>query len=187
MGGATKLGAIPLRQSSNMVILDPMNDEELKALALLVSQRLIESKNSLATAESCTGGWLAKLLTDIAGSSEWFERGFVTYSNQAKQEMLGVSEVVLNKEGAVSSATVSEMVAGALEYSHASFAVAVSGIAGPGGGSDEKPLGTVWLAWMHRGETPIIEQRLFAGDRDAVRRQSVARLLSGICENIGSS
>ncbi len=161
---------------------EPMNDEELKQLAVAASRRLIDAGVSLATAESCTGGWLAKLFTDIAGSSEWFDRGFVTYSNQAKQEMLGVSEMVLALEGAVSRAIVNEMVAGALCHSQAGFAVAVSGIAGPGGGSEGKPVGTVWFAWMAKGGDPFSEQQRFSGDRDQVRRQSVAHLLKGIIE-----
>ncbi len=159
-----------------------MDDKELMKMALNVSRRLIASGSVLATAESCTGGWLAKLLTDIAGSSDWFDRGFVTYSNQAKHDMLGVSEATLVQEGAVSRAVVNEMVAGALRHSQANFAVAVSGIAGPGGGSDDKPVGTVWFAWMQKEGAVMSEQQLFVGDRDQVRRQSVERLLTGIVE-----
>jgi nicotinamide-nucleotide amidase len=119
-------------------------------------------------------------VTDIAGSSEWYERGFVCYSNAAKQEMLGVQAVTLEREGAVSEATVREMVAGALAASRAQVALAVSGIAGPAGGTPEKPVGTVCLAWGRRGEPPRSETRRYHGDRDAVRKQAVARALDGL-------
>ena len=131
----------------------------------------------LATAESCTGGWVAKACTDLAGSSAWFERGFVTYSNRAKQDMLGVAASTLERFGAVSEPTVLEMAAGALANSAAHWAVAVSGIAGPGGGSPDKPVGTVWLAWAGPCDWRHSECCRFDGDRDAVRRQSVLRAL----------
>jgi nicotinamide-nucleotide amidase len=134
----------------------------------------------LATAESCTGGWIAKAATDVAGSSAWLERGFVTYSNAAKEEMLGVRAETLVAHGAVSGPTVLEMVAGALERSRAQVAVAVSGIAGPGGGNSEKPVGTVWLAWSVPGRAPWAERRWLAGDRDRVRRQTVRLALEGL-------
>jgi len=162
-----------------------MNDQQLERLALETRDYLLGRATTLAVAESCTGGWVAKLMTDIAGSSDWFDRGFVTYSNQAKQEMLGVSEVTLTQEGAVSQPTVEAMVRGVLKHSHADVAVAVSGIAGPGGGTEEKPVGTVWFAWMQKGGQPVSEQHLFAGDREQVRRQAVARLMVGILENLG--
>ena len=156
------------------------DDESLAAQALQVRDYLESEKLTLAVAESCTGGWLAKLMTDIAGSSEWFDRGFVTYSNQAKQQMLGVRGDTLEQYGAVSQAIVEEMVLGVLEHSNADIATAVSGIAGPGGGSPEKPVGTVWLAWGSRKGSVISELRHFTGDREQVRRQSVSRLMEGI-------
>lgn len=131
----------------------------------------------LATAESCTGGWVAKACTDLAGSSVWFERGFVTYSNQSKRDMLGVAAATLAEAGAISEPTVREMAAGALANSAAQWSLAVSGVAGPGGGSPDKPVGTVWLAWAGPGGWCASECRRFDGDRDAVRRQAVQRAL----------
>ncbi|MDQ2696486.1 MAG: nicotinamide-nucleotide amidohydrolase family protein, partial [Pseudomonadota bacterium] len=134
------------------------------------------------TAESCTGGWIAKVITDVAGSSAWFERGFVTYSNAAKAELLGVAEATLGGHGAVSGETVAAMAAGALSYSRADLAVAVSGVAGPDGGSPGKPVGTVWLAWAVRGGGCRTRRYVFAGDREAVRRQAVLAALEGILD-----
>lgn len=136
----------------------------------------------LTCAESCTGGGIAAALTDVAGSSAWFERGFVTYSNLAKQELLGVSPDTLALHGAVSSETVIEMASGALAHSPAQLAVAVSGIAGPGGGSPDKPVGSVWLAWA---TAEVVQARLFhfAGDRAAVRAASVDAALAGLLEH----
>ena len=143
----------------------------------VLSQRLGEVLGArgwlLATAESCTGGWIAEAVTATAGSSGWFDRGFVTYSNEAKMEMLGVGADTLARHGAVSEAAVREMVAGALARSRAQIAVAVSGVAGPAGGSPAKPVGMVCLAWVVAGETPRVVTRRFAGDREAVRRQTV--------------
>ncbi len=134
---------------------------------------------TLATAESCTGGGIAQALTDISGSSAWFERGFVTYANVAKVEMLGVRQATLEAHGAVSEATVREMAVGALQHSHADMALAVSGIAGPTGGTPEKPVGTVWFAWAARdGEVHARLHRL-SGDRAAIRDQSVRIALRG--------
>ncbi len=141
---------------------------------------LIKNNNQLTVAESCTGGWIAKVLTDLPGSSAWFERGFVTYSNKAKQEMLGVAELTLNSDGAVSQQTVIEMAKGALKNSHAHFSLSVSGIAGPDGGSIDKPVGLVWFAWADKSdkETNIIsEQKIFNGDRKVVREQAVLHAL----------
>ena len=121
--------------------------QDLASLAAVLAGRLTARNESLVTAESCTGGWIAKICTDLPGSSSWFERGFVTYSNASKQELLGVSARTLERHGAVSEATVREMVSGALRHSHAVWGLAVSGIAGPGGGSEDKPVGTVWFAW----------------------------------------
>jgi nicotinamide-nucleotide amidase len=138
----------------------------------------------LTVAESCTGGWLAKVITDLAGSSIWFDRGFVTYSNEAKQEMLGVHRETLLSHGAVSEAVVAEMAAGALARSRAQVAVAISGIAGPGGGSPDKPVGTVCIAWAWP-EGQVSTRRLqLEGNRDRVRRQSVQAAIEGMTERL---
>jgi nicotinamide-nucleotide amidase len=137
---------------------------------------------SLSTAESCTGGGIAAACTDLAGSSQWFERGFVTYSNAAKQEMLGVQAETLAEQGAVSEAVVAEMVQGALAHSRAQVALAVSGIAGPAGGTPEKPVGTVCFAWQVEGRDPLVCTEHLAGDRAAVRAQSVERALRGVLD-----
>lgn len=136
----------------------------------------------LATAESCTGGWVAKLITDIPGSSHWFERGFVTYTNESKQEMLGVAAETLASHGAVSEATVREMAQGALSHSRAQLSLAVSGIAGPGGGTPERPVGSVCFAWASQESGVHSEQRHFDGDRELIRRQAVATALQGVLE-----
>jgi nicotinamide-nucleotide amidase len=134
----------------------------------------------LATAESCTGGGVAQAITEVAGSSAWFERGFVTYSDLSKQQMLGVRETTLKQHGAVSELTVREMVAGALQHSGAQVALAVSGIAGPDGGTPDKPVGTVWFAWgIKHGETRVQRHQL-GGNRAEVRAQSVRIALQGI-------
>jgi nicotinamide-nucleotide amidase len=134
----------------------------------------------LATAESCTGGWLAKVCTDLAGSSGWFERGFVTYSNEAKQDMLGVKAATLAQHGAVSEAVVAEMAAGVLLHSRAQLALSVSGIAGPGGGTLSKPVGTVCFGWASKNGEAHTETCHFTGDRDAVRWQSLEYALRGV-------
>ena len=160
-----------------------MSQDTLSALAALAGERLRTSGDTLATAESCTGGWVAQSITAIAGSSEWFERGFVTYSNEAKQEMLGVSPDTLARHGSVSEQTASEMAAGALEHSHAGFAVSITGVAGPTGGSRAKPVGTVCFGWARRADGSVrVETRRFEGDREAVRRQSVVHALQGVIE-----
>ncbi len=141
----------------------------------------------MTTAESCTGGWIAKALTDRAGSSAWFEYGFVTYSNTAKTQLLGVDPTLLEQHGAVSDAVVCAMARGALRRSSADWSVAVSGIAGPGGGSADKPVGTVWLAWGQRFQDGIqldSQHQVFGGDRDAVRRQTVVMALSGMLDRV---
>ena len=155
-------------------------DKELYELAAQVGAALKARGLALATAESCTGGWIGEAVTAVPGSSEWYERGFITYTNVAKREMLGVAAATLDRFGAVSPETVKEMVTGALANSHAQIAIAVSGVAGPSGGTPAKPVGTVCIAWGKRGGEPIAEVRLFPGDREAVRRQSVACGLSGI-------
>ena len=156
------------------------NDTELQALAGTTGARLREARLTLVTAESCTGGWIAKVVTDIAGSSEWFDCGLATYSYEAKQALLGVRPETLEAQGAVSRETVLEMVSGALVHSGAGVAVAVTGIAGPGGGTADKPVGTVWIAWKRRGGYPAAEIFHFDGDREAVRRQTVAAALGGL-------
>jgi len=156
--------------------------QSLPALVDRVGQALLARHWMLVAAESCTGGWIAKVITDLAGSSRWFERGFVTYSNAAKMELLGVQETTLATHGAVSAATVNEMTQGALAHSHAQIAVAVSGIAGPDGGSADKPVGTVWLGWMIKDGVPRNHCHQFNGDREAVRIQAVIATLEGVLE-----
>lgn len=134
----------------------------------------------LATAESCTGGWVAQAVTAVPGSSAWFERGFVTYSNEAKHEMLGVDSGTLEAHGAVSEQTVCEMVQGALSHSRADVALAITGIAGPAGGSLSKPVGTVWIAWQRAGQPPRARLYQLSGDRDAVRRRAAEIALWGL-------
>lgn len=138
----------------------------------------------VACAESCTGGGIAAALTDLAGSSAWFDRGFVTYSNSAKCEMLGVSGETLQRHGAVSRQTAIEMARGALAHSAAQLSVAVTGIAGPGGGSAEKPVGTVWLAWARADGVEAVCEH-FPGDRLAVRAATIERALAGLIEQAG--
>ena len=156
------------------------SDADLQALAIALGDRLRSERHRLVTAESCTGGWIAKTVTDIAGSSEWFDCGMAAYSYEAKQALLGVRPETLEQHGAVSRETVVEMVSGALVHSGATVAVAVTGIAGPTGGTPEKPVGTVWIAWKRRGGYPSAQQFHFAGDREAVRRQTVAAALVGL-------
>ncbi|MDO8789275.1 MAG: CinA family protein [Sulfuritalea sp.] len=134
----------------------------------------------LATAESCTGGWAAQVITHTAGSSAWFERGFITYSDQAKVDMLGVRLQTLEKFGAVSPETAVEMATGALKNSNALISLAITGIAGPTGGSPGKPVGTVCFAWCRVGEAANAESAVFAGDREAIRRQAVVHALRGL-------
>lgn len=155
-------------------------------LAAQVGAALQAHGMALATAESCTGGGVATAVTEIAGSSAWFDRGFVTYSNQAKADMLSVSPDTLAQFGAVSEATVREMVAGALLHSQAQVALAVSGIAGPGGGSHEKPVGTVWFAWELKGEVSVARLHHLAGSRAEIRAQAVRIALQGVLELLGS-
>ena len=160
------------------------DDKTLEDLAAQIVERMTASSQMLATAESCTGGWVSKLITDIAGSSVVLDRGFVTYSNEAKQEMLGVPAEILDAYGAVSAETVVAMALGAIERSRADIALAISGIAGPGGGSDEKPVGTVFIAWADRSDAKV-ERALFDGDRESIRRQAAGRALQGILESLG--
>lgn len=155
-------------------------DSELLALSASVAAACRQHQLLLATAESCTGGWAAQVITHTAGSSAWFERGFVTYSNQAKLDMLGVRQETLDRHGAVSPETAAEMATGALKNSKAMISLAITGIAGPTGGSPGKPVGTVCFAWCRVGETAVAETAVFAGDREAVRRQAVLHALRGL-------
>ena len=161
------------------------DNQELHALAQAVGERLLAARQMLVTAESCTGGWIAKCATEIAGSSAWFDCGMVAYSYEAKQALLGVRPQTLEQTGAVSRETVVEMVSGALVHSGATIAVAVTGIAGPGGGNEDKPVGTVWIGWKRRGGYAHAEVFHFEGDRDAVRRQTVAAALHGLERMLG--
>lgn len=160
-------------------------DADLRTQAEDLGARLRAARVMMVTAESCTGGWIAKTVTDIAGSSEWFDCGMVAYSYEAKQAMLGVRPETLELHGAVSRETVIEMVSGALVHSGATVAVAVTGIAGPGGGSPDKPVGSVWVAWKRRGGYAHAQLFRFDGDRDAVRRQTVAAALHGLDHLVG--
>lgn len=158
----------------------------MNELAREVGARLKAAGATLVTAESCTGGWVAEVVTSIAGSSAWFDRGFVTYTNASKQEMLGVRAETLQKHGAVSEETAREMAQGALTGSPATVSVSVTGIAGPGGAVPGKPVGTVCFGWARRGGAVTSETRHFQGDREAVRRQSVAHALQGILRALDS-
>ena len=161
----------------------PYSDRDLARLAARVGRRLLARRFTVVTAESCTGGWIAKALTDIAGSSQWFAEGFVTYSNESKARRLGVPQNVLLNHGAVSEATARAMARGALRRAGAQAAVAVTGIAGPGGAVPGKPVGTVWLAWaMRRGGAlrVAVQLKRFRGGRDAVRRKTVQAALQGL-------
>lgn len=158
-------------------------DTRLNTLSREVGAWLVAHNAKLACAESCTGGWVAEVVTATAGSSAWFDCGVVTYSNEAKQDLLGVSPATLERCGAVSQETVCEMVAGTLARSRADLALAVSGVAGPGGGSAAKPVGMVCFAWARRGGEIRSETRRFAGDREAVRRQAVIHALRELMTN----
>lgn len=154
----------------------------LEALAAAVGCLLSANGERLATAESCTGGWVGQCLTAVAGSSGWFERGFITYSNEAKIELLGVAAETLAAQGAVSEATAAAMALGALARSHADWALAITGVAGPAGGTASRPVGTVCFAWAGPGGSVATATRRFAGDRAAIRAQSVANALTVILE-----
>lgn len=160
---------------------------DINGLAHALIAELSAAGRTVTTAESCTGGWIAKALTDVPGSSACFAYGIVSYSNGAKESLLGVQNQTLLEYGAVSEPAVREMAAGALNLSGADVAVAVSGVAGPDGGSDEKPVGTVWFAWGQRTSAGIsmeTERRRFDGDRDSVRSQTVVAALAGIRERL---
>ena len=161
---------------------DGIGEDEVFRLAAATGAELKRLGLLAVTAESCTGGLISAAFTAVPGSSEWFDRAFVTYSNAAKTEMLGVGEDTLRERGAVSEETVREMSLGALRHSRGDIAVAVSGIAGPGGGTPEKPVGTVYLSWAFRGEVFETFRAAFSGDREAVRKQTVIKALSVILE-----
>ena len=155
-------------------------DAELAALSERIGKALRERSLTLATAESCTGGWVAEVVTHTGGSSGWFDRGFVTYSNEAKIDMLGVSPATLLAHGAVSLETANEMAAGALANSKALISLSITGIAGPTGGSPDKPVGTVCFAWCRRDGIPLAKGCRFEGNREEIRRQSVIHALEGV-------
>jgi len=157
-------------------------DQELFDIAARAGRALKARGWMLVTAESCTGGWVSECVTMVPGSSEWFERGFVTYTNVAKREMLGVRAQTLDAHGAVSEETIREMVTGALAGSHGHIATAVSGVAGPTGGTAQKPVGMVCFGWGTPGTEPVTITRVLSGDREAVRRQSVIIALEGVLE-----
>lgn len=155
-------------------------DSSISSLVEQLADRLLAKKLIISTAESCTGGWISQSLTALAGSSTWFDSGFVTYSNEAKQRLLSVPASLFEDDGpgAVSEATVLAMTAGAIQGSRANVAVAVSGVAGPDGGSEEKPVGTVWIAWQWEDKS-LARRFIFNGDRESVRRATVLAALEG--------
>jgi nicotinamide-nucleotide amidase len=159
---------------------------KLKKTSRNLANVLCEQELTLAVAESCTGGWIAKCCTDIAGSSSWFDRGFITYSNAAKIDMLAVEQTSLANYGAVSEQVAIEMAQGALKHSHADLTIAVTGIAGPDGGSEEKPVGTVWIAWASKSDVKASLYH-FDGDREHVRFQTVITAMDGVIKNARDS
>jgi len=163
--------------------MNRITDAELHHLTSQVAQCLCDINWRLSVAESCTGGWLGKCCTDLVGSSTWFDRGFITYSNQAKQDCLHVSETTLEQFGAVSEQTATEMAQGALAGSLADISVAITGIAGPDGGTVDKPVGTVFFAWATKNSPIQTAVYLLNGDRESIRRQAVKLALQGIVKN----
>ena len=161
-------------------------EASLEGLASRIGDELASRNEMLVTAESCTGGWVSMLVTSIAGSSSWFDRGFVTYSNESKQEMLSVDKQVIEIHGAVSEETARHMVQGAMEHSRAQAGLSVTGIAGPGGGSIEKPVGTVCFGWLVDGHCET-ETCHFSGNRQEIREQSVRKVLTGILAGLERS
>ena len=163
------------------------NDDTIEELSAALVSEFLSAEKSIATAESCTGGWIAKSITDVAGSSGCFAYGIVSYSNGAKESLLAVNPATLQRYGAVSEQTVLEMVEGCINLSGSDYSVAVSGIAGPDGGSDEKPVGTVWLGWAVRNDgkiTSAAEKQQFDGDRHQVRSRTVVVALQGLRERL---
>ena len=158
---------------------------QFESLVSQVGKALVDNDLMVVTAESCTGGMIAEALTSIGGSTAWFDRSYITYSYESKREMLGVKEITIQKKGAVSQECVEEMALGALQQSHATVSVACSGIAGPSGGSPDKPVGTVWVAWAVQGQEEVISQQFhFDGDRQAVREKTTETALMGIMKLI---
>lgn len=160
-------------------------EKEVACLAEKLGRIFSDLEVSLTTAESCTGGWIAQVVTAVPGCSGWFERGFVTYSNLSKEEMLGVRRETLEERGAVSEETAREMASGALDHSNAHVSVAVTGIAGPDGGSADKPVGTVWIGWARKDAYVDARCFHFDGDRQAVRLATVKAALEGLVERLG--
>jgi nicotinamide-nucleotide amidase len=158
------------------------SEEELRNLAEQLGECLTAKGIKMASAESCTGGWLAKVITDIPGSSAWFTASVVSYSNDAKQSLLGVSADTLSEFGAVSGETVLEMTEGLFSYTDANVAVSISGIAGPDGGSEDKPVGLVWLSWGKRGKAVFANSFHFEGGREDVRSQSVKQAILSLMD-----
>ncbi|MTC61549.1 nicotinamide-nucleotide amidase [Providencia rustigianii] len=171
-----------------MVNNQMIDEKQLEILSIQLGEYLLKQGKTVTAAESCTGGWIAKVLTDISGSSAYFYRGFVTYSNEAKHQMIGVKESSLNTFGAVSQQVVQEMALGALSEANADFAMSVSGIAGPGGGSDEKPVGTVWFGFALKRDDNSVDvvtsHQVFGGDRNQVRLQSTGYALQMLLQLI---
>jgi len=157
-----------------------MNEADIFNLVQRLAPQLIEQRKMLASAESCTGGWIAKSITDMDGSSLWFDCSIVSYSNTSKQELLGVKSATLDHYGAVSQPVVKEMVLGLLDRCCANMGISISGVAGPSGGTDDKPLGTVWIAWATPGVLIEAMRFQFDGDRNAVRLQAVFEALNGV-------
>lgn len=161
-------------------------ESDLDAAVAGLTDQLVASGYRVAVAESCTGGWIAKSLTDLAGSSQWFEAGVVCYSNAAKQRLVGVNAETIDRHGAVSEATAAELARGAAARTGADAAIAVTGIAGPSGGTPDKPVGLVWFGWCAPDGTVTTAHEVFKGDRDAVRRQTVAAALGGMTQILTS-
>ena len=159
-----------------------MDDSTLQDLAIKIGSALARQGLMLASAESCTGGWLGQTITSIAGSSAWYERGFITYTDISKREMLGVSSTTLEQYGAVSEEIAYEMAEGAIARSHAQVSVAVTGIAGPGGGTAKKPVGMICFAWIIKDGLARTETRYFSGSREEIRQQAVAGALQGVID-----
>lgn len=163
-----------------------MPPSDVPSIVQRIAEMLISNDQRLATAESCTGGLVAKLLTDRAGSSAWFERGLITYTNDAKSELLDVPEAVFREHGAVSGECVAAMAEGLLLRTPVDWALSVSGVAGPGGGSADKPVGTVWLGWARRGQPASTERCQFSGSREAVREAAARQLLLGLLQRLSA-
>lgn len=172
--------AIFMKKSPNSLLISEHNSQ---LICRLLADLMLKNRFFLSTAESCTGGLVAAACTELAGSSQWFDRGFVTYSNAAKTDMLGVEAALIAQYGAVSAQVAGAMAHGAIKHSTAQVSVAVTGVAGPSGGSGDKPVGTVWLGWCVQGQTTT-QGCQFAGDRAAVRSQAVQYALQGLVDRL---